>query len=200
MRRTATLLVLVGLLAGTAAMPARAKRPKVAQKRTFYIVAGAERYECTLSSNAGLADPGQTCGNDAHSPLLGGEPTWIPSLATPSLALDVARPIKGRVKVNSRYAWGNEVPAGAGQAQLRVTVVGVVAGKEVTVGSFTSDPYTVWPLQTGYWVEFEIEPDAALAGAELRELAVGLEVLGPNAFHNRFRADGLSAVTVPLAR
>lgn len=200
MRRTTTLLVLVGLLAGTAAIPARAKRPKAPRDRTFYVVGGADRFECALSADPKLADPTRGCTNDTDSPVLGAAPTWIPALDGLPLSLDVTRPIHGKVRVDSRHLIGDFFPLGAGQAQLRVTVVGVVAGEEVTVGNFTSEPYTVTPAETEHWVEFRIEPAAALEGAELADLSLGLEVLGPTAFHNFFSADGQSSMTVPLAR
>ncbi|HEX2058953.1 MAG TPA: hypothetical protein VHI71_11370 [Actinomycetota bacterium] len=113
----------------------------------------------------------------------------------------MTRPIHGTIEVSSRYLVGYVVgPIGVGQAQLRVTIAGIAGGRDVTVGSFTSETYTVTPAEDEYEVEFEIEPDTALAGARLTELRIGLEVLGPNVNHNFFDADAKSSVTVPLVR
>lgn len=201
MRRTLTIVLLLAVTAGLAPA-ATAARTKPAA-RTFYVVPGAERFECALSTDPKLADPSRGCANDyeaAAEPVLGPNPTWIHALDGLPVSLDVSRPIRGTVNVDSRHLVSYFVPMGVGQARLRVTVAGVAGGKDVTVGTVTSETYTVTPDVTRYRVDFRIEPDRELAGATLTELRVGLEVLGPNAHHNFFSADGQSRLTLPLAR
>ena len=205
MRRTLVALVLATLVAGAATGVAAAEsfKAKSPASRTFYVVPGGGQDDCALSRSRTLVDATHGCGtrdDAATGMVLGSEPVWFPALDGLPLRLDVGRSIHGTVTVNSRYLVGWVVPGGAGQAQLRVTVAGVAAGDEVTVGSFTSEPYLVAPHQMEHEVEFRIDPDAALAGATLTDLRLGLEVLGPNVHHNLYYADGLSAVTLPLAR
>lgn len=204
MRRNLTLFLLVVALA--AAAPAagarRAARPKSQAQRTFHVVA-AQEGECALSSRAGPFDPGHGCGtwtDAATAPVLGAETVWFPALDGLPLSLDVTRPIHGTVVVNSRYLVGYVVPSGAGVAQLKVTVAGVSGGEDVIVGSVTTEPYAVAPNRMEYEVDFRIDPDAALSGARLTDLRLGLEVTGPNAHHNLYYADGRSTVTLPLSR
>lgn len=200
MRRSLTFLLLVATIA--AAAPAAGAGRPVKPSRTFYVVPG-DQDQCGLSSDRKLVDPSHSCGtrdNAATGTVLGAEPVWFPALDALPVRLDVARPIEGTVVVNSRYLIGYDYPVGAGQAQLEVTVAGTVAGEEVTVGTVTTDAYSVTPDRVDYEVGFRIDPDPALAGAALTELRLGLEVVGPNVNHNLYYADGRSAVTFPLAR
>ncbi|HYO61324.1 MAG TPA: hypothetical protein VEU29_05445 [Actinomycetota bacterium] len=202
MRRGLTFLLLAAVMA-TAAPAATAARPKGAGSRTFYVVPGADEDQCSLSSSQKRLDPNHGCGtrdNAATGMVLGAEPAWLPAVDGLPLRIDVTRPIQGEITVSSRYLIGYYVVTGAGQAQLEVTVAGTVGGQEVTVGTVTSEAYPVTPDRAEYRVEFRIEPDAALAGATLTGLRLGLEVVGPNVNHNLYYADGKSAVTVPLAR
>lgn len=201
MRRTATLLVLVGLLGATAAVPARAKRPKAARSQTYYLVPGAG-FQCRLSVDAESGKPGAGC--DAPydvgiHPALTSKPTWIPALDGLPLVLDANRPIRGTVTVSTRHLVGYTGQYGAGPAQLRAIVTGFVDGEEVLIGSVTSEPYVVVPTQAEYEIDFEIEADVEFESALLTDLTLGLEVAGPNIRHNYFHADGTSSVTIPLA-
>jgi hypothetical protein len=202
MRRIVALLVLVGLLAGLTAMPAAAKKPEAARSQTYYVVPGAG-FQCRLSIDAESGRPGAGCdtGYDvATNPSLTSKPTWIPALDGLPLVLDANRTIRGAVTVSTRPLWGYTGEYGAGPSQVRAIVTGFVDGEEVLVGSATSEPYVVVPTQAEYEVEFEIDPDAELAGAALTELTLGLKVVGPNVRHNYFYADGQSTLTIPRAR
>lgn len=202
MRRGLTFLLSAAVI--TAATPvAAAAPPKGARNRTFYVVPGDGQDECGLSPDRKLLDPSHGCGtrdDAAVGMVLGAEPVWFPAVDGLPVRLDATRPIHGAVTVNSRYLIGYLFPVGAGQARLEVTVAGTVGGEDVTVGTVTSEPYAVTPDRVEYEVEFRIDPDAALAGATLTDLRLGLEVLGPNVHHNLYYADGESVVTLPLAR
>lgn len=204
MRRTLALFLLAAVI-GAAAPPATARRPAKAKgrDRTFYVVPGTDGKQCALSTDRDLVDPSYGCGTPddaATGMLLGSEPVWFPALDGLPVHLDVSRSIRGKVTVNSRYLVGYLVPGGAGLAGLEITVAGVAGGEEVTVGSFTTEPYPVTPDDMTYEVEFQIEPEASLHGEALTELRLGLEVTGPNVNHNLYYADGNSTMKVPLAR
>lgn len=204
MRRRVAFFLAVAVIgaAAPAAAAGRPAKPKPSD-RTFYVVPGTDGKQCALSTDHDLVDPGYGCGtrdDAATGMVLGSEPVWFPALDRLPVRLDVSRPIEGNVTVHSRYLIGYLVPGGAGVAELEITVAGVAGGQEVTVGTFTTEPYPVTPDHVTYEVEFQIEPDASLHGVALTELRLGLEVTGPNVNHNLYYADGNSTIKVPLAR
>lgn len=203
MRRSAALLVLAGLFAGSAALPAQAKKAKPARVQTYYVVGGAERFTCSLSVDPKLADPARGCSDDydgVTQPVLGPEPTSIPAVDGLPLAVDVSRPIRGKVTVRSTSLVGHVGQLGVGEAQLTARLVGVAGGRDVTIGETTTEAYSVTPLQEDYVVEFTIEPDDASAGLSFEALTLELEITGTSTFHNGFPADGSSTLAVPVAR
>lgn len=198
MRRSLALFVLAVVLAAPAAAGVTSRKPETPD-RTFYLVAAPQKGKCALSLDPGRAESSRGCGTRADA-ATGSETVWFPALDGLPLSLDVTRPIHGTVTVHSRYLVGWVVPSGGGVAQLTVTVAGTAGGKEVTVGTFTSEPYTVTPDELEYEVEFRIDPDEALAGDALTDLRLGPEVTGPNVHHNLYYADARSTMTLPIAR
>lgn len=198
MRRTLVTFMLVAVVA--AAVPeALAGTSKTRSSRTFYVLPGDGSGECALSV-ARTLDARGSCWTDsfAVTPGLPSETVWMAARDGLPLSLDVARSIRGSITVRARYLWGDVGAMGAGQAQLEVTVTGVSEGEEVVVGTITSDAYSVTPDVTEYEVPFQIEPDAALAGATLSDLRLGVAIAGANVNHAVFPADGRSSVTIPV--
>jgi hypothetical protein len=205
MRRSVVLLVIVGLAAAAAPATARSRlKVRVPRERTFYLVPGAERLECALSTDLRLADESRSCGGDTFEgvtePYLGTEPAKFAARDGLPLRLDVSRPITGRVMVRSSSVWGFIGHVGVGEARLRARVTAVTAGEPVTVGETITEPYMVTPEEDDYVVEFRIDPDEALAGVRLDALALELEVTGVVTGHNHFLPHGSSSLTLPLAR
>lgn len=190
MRRALALLVLAVVMA----VPATAGGSP--GDRTWHLVAARQKGRCALSVDPARADASRC---DTSAELTSSGTVWFSASDGLPLRLDVTRPIYGTVTVHSGYLWGTLGSAGVGQAQLEVTVAGVAAEKEVVAGTFTSEPYPVTPDDMEYEVEFQIDPNEALAGKTLTEVRLGLEVTGPNVGHNLYYADGRSTLTLPLA-
>ena len=202
MRRTQAALLLA-VLVGAAAPAAEAAKltARTPRQQTYFMVPALAR-QCALSTDASFTHPTTGCRDDSagvQREVLGGAPLEVPALDGVPLKLDVSRKITGKIEVESTYLWGYLGAYGTGRPQLRAGVVGLADGKEVAVGVTTTDPWTITPLETEHVVEFEIEADPALAGVELHELTLELEIIGLSAGHDLFSADGQSTLTVPLA-
>lgn len=205
MRRSIVLVLIVGLAPAAApAMAGSRLKVKAPRERTLYLVPGAERFECALSTDLGRADTTRSCGGDdfdgVTGPYLGSPPSKFPAIDGVPLKLDVKRPILGRVTVRSTSLWGFFGHLGVGEARVMARVTGVAGGEEVIVGETVSEPYTVTPEEDDYVVEFRIDPDAALAGVTLDALNLELEITGQVAGHSSFLPHGGSSLTLPLAR
>lgn len=198
-KRTPAILLLAVLVAGASPAAEAAKPPK---RQTYWIVPAAQG-ECALSTDRAAGDARARCRDRSagvQREVLGGNPLELPAVDGTPLKLDVSRKIVGRVRIESSYLVGYVVgPYGAGRPQLRAGVLGVADGKEVMVGMTTTEAWTITPLDTEHVVEFEIAPDPELAGAELHELTLTLEIIGASWGHELFSADGQSTLTVPVA-
>jgi len=201
MKRHIAVLLVVGLVAAVFAPTAEAgkkkKKKPVPVDATYYIVWGGDA--CALSTTTDAANPDEACSDlfwGLTAPLSEG-PAVIPAIDGLPLTLDAAKPIKGKISVQSWYfaGLGPDI-MGIGQPELYVKLTGVSGGEEVTLGELTTEPYTVTPASADYVVEFEIQPDAALTGKVLDELTLTMEVQGNSLFHGVFPADGTSTLTM----
>lgn len=213
MRRHLVALLALGLVVGALA-PAQAakKKPKpkpkppvpVAVDVTYNVVWNGDA--CALSIATTLADAAQACqdpfaGVPAATgvPAAAGESTGpyvISAIDGLPLTLDAAKPIKGKIQMDS-YVLADEAPApmGVGLSEVVVTLTGTSAGAEVAIGEATAE-YQVTPASTDYEFEFEIKPGADLANKVLDELTMTVEVAGNTAFHGVIPADATSTLTL----
>ena len=184
-----------GLL-GPAAAKKKKKPPAPAPVEVqFFLRADADCPEPYLSTTAGSDDGGCYYGvNDAFNEtgpaLVSGDPVdhYVAVDGVP-LTLDPTRKVTGSITVSG---WAG---TGLGNAELDVTLIGTIAGEEVTLGTF-AESYTGEP-NTNHTSEFEIALDPALAGAVVEGLTLdvyshGVTVFGRGAEHN-----GQSWIKVP---
>jgi hypothetical protein len=205
MRRPVVLLLVIALVAGaftSSALAAKKKKPKkpvpVAVDTTFHIVWDGEG--CALSTTTDAANAEEACA-DIFWGALGQElsdgPALIPAVDGLPLAIDVSKPIKGKLSVESWYFTGL-VPdvMGVGQAKVDVALTGTAAGEEIVIGEVSTEPYVVTPASADYSVEFEIQPPPELAGKVFEGLTLSLQTSGNQMFHGVFPADGTSTLTI----
>jgi hypothetical protein len=206
MKRPVVLLLVIALIAGalstTALAAKKKKKPKkpapVAVDTTFHIVWGGEA--CALSTTTDAANPDEACA-DIFWGALGEElsegPALIPAVDGLPLAIDAAKPIKGKLSMQSWYFTG-AIPdvMGVGQAKVDVVLTGTAAGEEIVIGEVSTEPYVVTPASADYSVEFEIQPAPELAGKVFDGLTLSLQTSGNQMFHGVFPADGSSTLTI----
>jgi hypothetical protein len=121
----------------------------------------------------------------------------MPALDAIPLTLDAAKPILGKINVQSFYAVGvGPDVMGAGMAELNVKLVGTSGGAEVVIGELSTEPYLVTPASADYVVEFEIQPAPELQGKVFDDLTLHLELGGDQMFHGVIPADGTSTLTI----
>lgn len=207
MKRHLTLAVALAVVAAAFApmAPAAAKKKKpkpkpvpVAVDAVYYIVWDGEG--CVLSTSTTAANPDEGCADPfagAAGPALGTGPFAMPAVDGLPLTLDASKAIAGKISVSSFYAVGvGPDVMGIGEAQVDVKLTATSAGQEIVLGELTTEPYLVTPASADYVVEFEIVPDAALAGVVLDGLTLSMEITGDQMFHGVFPADGTSTLTL----
>lgn len=202
MRRHLVVLLVVGLVVGALA-PAQAAKKKKPKKPvpvdvTYNVVWNGDA--CALSTSTALANPEEACldvfAGGITGSRLGSGPFVIPAIDGLPLTVDAAKPIKGKLQMDSFVlANGAPVPVGVGASEVHVTLTGTSAGADVTLGEATAE-YVVTPATADYEFEFEMTPAADLAGKVLDSLTLTVDVVGPTIFHGVIPADGTSTVTL----
>jgi hypothetical protein len=199
MRRGLALLLTIAVVACLSPAAGARARKRPARAVTYYMVPDGEG--CMLSTNRRLSDPTKACSRSpaATTSATPNAPVEIPVGDGLPFRIDVTRPVQGIVSVRSTTLISTTGPLGAGEAQLAARLTGLAGGKEIAIGETTSDPYTVTPASAEYTIEFEIDPDAALAGVVLDELTLSLHTTGTTVRHGGFPADGSSSLTLGVA-
>lgn len=205
MRRHLVALLALGLVVGALApaQAAKKKKPKpkppapVAVDVAYNVVWNEDT--CALSTTTALAAEGEFCSDPfAGAPAATGlntGPFVMSAIDGLPLTLDAAKPIKGKIQMDSFVLDSNApVPMGVGQAEVQIILTATVAGADVTLGETTAE-YLVTPQTTDYEIEFEIVPAADLAGKVLDSITFSAEVVGNSAFHGSIPADGQSTLT-----
>jgi hypothetical protein len=151
-----------------------------------------------LSVTSG-ADGGDGCGLVLTVVGLGGDAdpgafVDYPSTDGMPLAFDASRNITGTIDVEGLSLSGAGIATGL--IQVDVTMEALVNGNGVSIG-FDSESVLATPTATDYPIAFTIQPDAALAGADLSGVDLRVHVHGPYAFSGFIGNSGKSWTTLP---
>ena len=206
MKRQLVAVLAIGMVVGALApaQAAKKKKPKpkppapVAVDVAFNVVWNEDA--CALSTTTALAAEGEFCSDPfAGAPAATGlntGPFVMSAIDGLPLTLDVAKPIKGKIQMDSFVLDGTApIPMGVGQAEVQIILTATSGGAELTLGETTAE-YLVTPQTTDYEIEFEMVPAADLAGKVLDSLTFSAEVVGASAFHGSIPADGTSTITL----
>ncbi len=211
MKKTLITALVLGLVVGSLALPAEAKKKKkkpvpVQTPATFYL----RQVEGTACGDEGAyflsrtdaPDTGSACGsayygipNDAADLA---EPTVYPATDGIPFTLDATKEITGLIGVKSRTGLvGNPVDGstvrspvayGAGNTTLNVTISGTTGGEVKQIGTAAVD-YAVVPGTDLYEGEFTIQPLADLDKAVFTTLDISLYNSGDSVFHGFYTTD-----------
>lgn len=215
MKKALTLMLVLGLVAGSLAAPAAAAKKKkkkkpVAVEQQFFLrdVDGCDTSENQLSlvdapdTGCWYVDTGPFYDLVVEAGLLTpadlGQ-TWTTVDGTP-FTFDPTKPITGEISTSSGSCLvdGGCAPAGvgAGQATLDVVVTATIGGEPKEIGAFT-ESFVVTPAST-HTSAIEIPVDAALAGQTVESVTVLTYLHGAAVGHGIIELDTPSSfVKIP---
>lgn len=215
MKRAIVLALVVGLVAGSLAAPAVAKKKKKGKKpalvqvdRKFFV----RRDDCAGDADnphlsiVDEADGGNGCGNLAY-----GAPNEVignldapfaeayPATDGVPFVLDASKDISGSLTYDGFHGTSdNPVALGAGIHQIDVVLSGTTGGAPTELGT-ASETFTATPGTDQYTVDFSFKPDAALDKASFEGLELSIVVRGPGAMASFLEMDDpASFITVPV--
>ena len=201
MKRKLAVLVALGLVVGSLAGTADAKKkkpkPKAPTPVDVSFQLGMEGDACVFSTTPMPGD------GDCGSPFFGllasqleQGPVGASAVDGLPLTVDATKPIKGTIIVESyALAVGPDI-VGVGQPTVVITATATSGGEEIAIGEFTSEPYLVTPPTVQYPIEFEIAVPAEHDKKVLDGLTLTWEVTGPSMFHGAVQPDGTTNFTM----
>lgn len=213
MKRIIGFTLILGLIAGSLAAPAMAKKKKprkpaaVQVDQKFFV----RRDDCAgdadnphLSITDG-PDGGNGCGgtvdglpNEVIGQVDVPATETFPATDGVPFVLDASKDITGSLTYDAFHGDStNPVGLGAGVHDVEILLTGTAAGSSVEVGT-ASGTYTATPGTDQYTVTFTIKPDAALDKASFETLELTTTVHGAGFFAQFLELDDpASFVTIP---
>jgi hypothetical protein len=214
MKRIVGFMLILGLIAGSLAAPAMAKKKKprkaaaVQVDQKFFV----RQDDCASDAdNPRLSivdgpDGGSGCGNLAYgapNEVIGTVDVPITSVFPAAdgvpFVLDGSKDISVSLTYDGFHGTGdNPVALGAGIHQVDIALTGTANGSAVEVGT-GSETFTATPGTDQYTVTFSIKPGAELDKANFETLELTTAVRGPGAFASFLEMDDpASFVSVPV--
>lgn len=198
MKRAVAIALALGLIVGSVSAPAFAKRKKGKKKRTASVTRKyfLRRADCGGKDKLRLSvknGPDTACA-DMQAGLLGdlihetgASNTWVsyPAVDGVPFALNTKKPITGEITLYASGCAAEEACApegglGAGNATLRLAVVGKTKrGKERTLGE-VEEPFLITPMEPTYTSSFKTWPDEFFQGDRFVGLRLDVQVGGPS--------------------
>ena len=212
MKKTLITALVLGLVAGSLALPAetkkRKRKPAPVQAPATFFLRLAEGKTCgdeganTLSRTDG-DDGGTACGSSAYgipndAGAQNADPTvWVAADGTP-FTLDATKEItcligvKSRTGVTTHPTTGETIRSpfayGAGNTTLNIAINGTTGGEITQIGAATID-YQVIPGTDLYEIEFSIQPPAELDKKVFTTLDITLYNSGDSVQHGFYTSD-----------
>jgi hypothetical protein len=214
MKRIVGFMLILGLIAGSLAAPAMAKKKKprkpaaVQVDQKFFL----RRDDCGGDADnphlsvVDAPDAGNGCGNYAY-----GAPNEVignvdvpfaevfPTTDGVPFVLDGSKEIKGSLTYDGLHGKAeNPVALGAGVHHIDIVLTGTVGGTSTEVGT-ASGEFTATPGTDQYTVDFSIKPESSLDKASFSSLELSLTVRGPGTMASFLEMDDpASFITVPV--
>ncbi len=202
-----------GAMAGSAEAAKKKKKPKApvqvdqqmflvgdgcnAEVRGISITDTADVHTCAYWQGGALSEYGEPAMTAA------GRPVWIPwpALDGVPLKLDATKPITGEIYTHGIFPLVGDFPGvAAGSVTLTVKLVGESGGEEKVIGEFVEE-FIATPATTPHLSEVEIQPDAALNGAEFTTLMLQTKIGGPSAGQVFYKLDNPNSfVSIPALK
>ena len=208
MRKFAVMLLVAGLVAGSVAAPAVAKRKKKKAKKPVPVemllwFQAPEGCTGPLLLMLAEATEGSNCG---RNPFYGAgweigeaagqvEPYVFSAGEGLPFTLDGTKPIIATVQVSSYV--GGAAGSGVGETRLVATLSGETDGEMVEIGA-ADVTYLVTPAQSIYEVVVEFEPAKDFDKKVFASFDIALEQRGASVSHGHYRTvDPASKIAIP---
>lgn len=218
MKKTIVFALVLGLVAGSLAAPALAKKKKGKKPALVQVDeklflrrddCGGDADNPHLSvtdapdgngngCGSALAGAGNEVANQAgESEDLGTTDAWPATDGVP-FVLDGTKDISGSITVDTYHGVAeNPVPLGVGQSTLDVVLSGTVAGADTELGTATAT-FQSTPAADQYTVTFTIKANPALDKASVTGLTLTTSLHGPAVLSGFYELDDpASFVTIP---